>query len=62
MLWDFTIRTDHDIETRRPDLLIIDKKAKDCQILDVAIDGRVRAKEGEKVEKYQDLDKEIRMM
>ncbi|CAH3037316.1 unnamed protein product [Porites lobata] len=62
MLWDFTIRTDHDIETRRPDLLIIDKKAKNCQILDVAIDGRVRAKEGEKVEKYQDLDKEIRMM
>ena len=47
---------------RRPDLLIIDKKAKNCQILDVAIDGRVRAKEGEKVEKYQDLAKEIRMM
>ena len=47
MLLDFTIRTDHDIETRRPDLLIIDKKAKNCQILDVAIDGRVRAKEGE---------------
>ena len=62
MLWDFTIRTDHDIETRRPDLLIIDKKAKNCQILDVAIDGRVRAKEGEKVEIYQDLAKEIRMM
>ena len=51
MLWDFSIRTDHDIEARRPDLLIIDKKAKNCQILDVAIldDGRVRAREGEKV-------------
>ena len=51
MLWDFSIRTDHDIEARRPDLLIIDKKAKNCQILDVVIldDGRVRAREGEKV-------------
>ena len=52
MLWDFSIRTDHDIEARRPDLLIIDKKAKNCQSLDVAIldDGRVGAREGEKVE------------
>ena len=41
----------------RPDILIIDKKAKNCQILDVAIpdDGRMRAKEDEKVEKNQDL-------
>jgi len=64
MLWDFSIRTDHDIEARRPDLLITDKKEKNCQILDVAIpdDGRVRAKEEEKVEKYQDIAKEIRMM
>ena len=64
MLWDFSIRTDHDIEARRPDLLIIDKKAKNCQILHVAIpdDGRVRAKKEEKVEKYQDLAREIRMM
>ena len=48
----------------RPDILIIDKKAKNCQILDVAIpdDGRMRAKEDEKVEKNQDLAREIRMM
>ena len=57
MLWDFSVRTDHEIEARRPDLLIIDKNEKNCQIIDVAIpeDGRVRAKEDEKVEKYQDL-------
>ena len=44
--------------------MIIDKKAKNCQILHVAIpdDGRVRAKKEEKVEKYQDLAREIRMM
>ena len=58
MLWDFTIRTDHDIETRRPDLLIIDKKSEKLP----NFRRFFRAKEGEKVEKYQDLAKEIRMM
>ena len=56
ILWDFSIRTDHEIEARRPDLLIINKRENNCQIIDVTIpdDGRVRAKEDEKVEKYQD--------
>ena len=55
------VRTDHEIEARRPDLLLIDKSEKNCQIIDVAIpeDGRVRAKEGEKVEQYQDLVREV---
>ena len=58
------VRTDHEIEARRLDLLIIDKSEKNCQIIDVAIseDGRVRAKEDEKVEKYQDLAREVRKM
>ena len=62
MLWDFSVRTDHTIEARRPDILIIDKSEKNCQIIDVVIpeDGRVRAKEDEKVEKYQDLAREVR--
>ena len=57
MLWDFSVRTHHEIMARIPDLSIIDKSEKNCQIIDVAIpeDGRVRAKEDEKVEKYQDL-------
>ena len=56
ILWDFSIRTDHEIEARRPDLLIINKRENNCQIIDVTIpdDGRVRAKEDKKVEKYQD--------
>ena len=62
MLWDFSVRTDHEIEARKPDLLIIDKSENNCKIIDVAIpeDGRVRAKEDEKVEKYQDLAREVR--
>ena len=30
LLWDFSIRTDHEIETRRPDLVVINKN-KSCQ-------------------------------
>ena len=36
MLWNFSVRTDHEIEARRPDLLIIDKSKMKCQIIDVA--------------------------
>ena len=64
LLWDFSVRTDHEIGARRPDLVIIDKRDKSCQIIDVAIpeDGRVREKEDENVEKYQDLATKVRKM
>ena len=62
MLWDLSVWSDHGIEARRPDLLVIDKSEKNCQIIDVEIpeDERVRANEDEKVEKYQDLAIEVR--
>ena len=43
ILWDFTIQTDHIISARRPDIVVIDKQKKKCQIIDVAIpvDGRI---------------------
>ena len=64
LLWDFSVRTDHEIGARRPDLMIIDKRDRSCQIIDVAIpeDGRVREKKDEKIEKYQDLAREARGM
>ena len=39
-------------------------RGKSCQIIDVAIpeDGRVREKKDEKVEKYQNLAREVRKM
>ena len=33
MLWHFSIRTGHEIEARRLDLLIIEKREKNCQII-----------------------------
>ena len=61
LLWDMNIQCDNVIEARRPDIVIIDKKEKSCIIVDTAVpaDGRVHEKEREKVEKYQDLRREI---
>ena len=54
----------HVIETRRPDIVIIDKEDKNCFIVDIAIprDSRLDDKESEKVEKYQDVKREIMRM
>ena len=37
--WDFSIQTDHVIEARRPDLVVVDKKERSCKIIDFAVPG-----------------------
>ena len=61
LLWDIDVQCDDIIEARRPDLIIVGKKTKDAIIIDVAVPGdcRVHGKENEKVEKYQDLKREV---
>ena len=63
-LWDISIQCDNVIEARRPDIVVIDKKEKVCISVDIAVpaDRRVEEKEQEKVEKYQDLKREIGRM
>ena len=43
ILWDFTIQTDHVIEARRPDVIIIDKTKNECKIIHFAcpFDSRI---------------------
>ena len=36
LLWDFNAQTDKLIEARHPDLLLIDKDEKECQIIDIS--------------------------
>ena len=64
LLWDINIQCDNVIQARRPDIVVIDKKEKVCIIVDIAVpaDRRVEEKEQEKVEKYQDLKREIGRM
>ena len=58
---DFSIPTDHVIEVRRPDLFVVDKKGRSCKIIDFAVpgDSRTEEKEKDKIEKYQDLGREL---
>ena len=47
-----TIQCNNVIEARRPDIVVVDKKRKNCQIIDIAIpaDATVGRKEKEKIE------------
>ena len=64
VLWDFAIQTDHVIQARRPDIIVMDKEMDHTWIIDIAVpgDSRIEEKEREKVEKYQDLAREIRRL
>ena len=61
ILWNFSIQTDHVIEARRPDLVVDDKKERSCKIIDFAVpgDSRIEEKERDKIEKFQDLGREL---
>ena len=61
VLWDINVQCDNVIEARRPDIIVIDKKERKGIIIDIGVpaDVRVGEKEREKVEKHQDLKREI---
>ena len=64
ILWDFNIQTDHVIQARRPDMIVINKKENTAQVIDFAIphDSRVNSKEIEKIDQYQDLVRELKKL
>ena len=37
ILWDFNIQTDHVVEHRRPDVVVLDKKANSCHLVDITV-------------------------
>ena len=61
VLWDINVKCDNVVEARRPDIILIDKKEQKGITIDIAVpaDVRVGEKEREKMEKYQDLQREI---
>ena len=61
LFWEMNIKCNNIIGESRPDILLVEKKEKKCSIIDIAVAADVRCskKEFEKVEKYQDLKKEI---
>ena len=62
ILWYFTIQTDHVIEARRPDMVIIDKTKNECKIIyfTCPFDGRIEEREKDKMKGYNDLKRELK--
>ena len=58
------LRRNYVMEARRPDLILVAKKAKSCVIIDAAVPGdcRIREKEIMKIEKYQNLKRELKRL
>ena len=64
LLWDFEIHKDDLISTRRPDLIIINKKKRNGKIVDFTVpaDHRIKLKESKKKDKYLDLARELKKL
>ena len=61
VLWDFVIQCDRFVQARRTEIVVVDKIKKEVKLIDIAIPGdcRVKEKEQEKIEKYEQLKEEI---
>ena len=61
LLWDVRIQTDHPLEHKKPVIVVLNKEDRTCLVLDVAchFDTGVNSKEKEKINKYQDLKRDL---
>jgi len=57
-------QSDHVIEHRWPDIVVIDKDNKRALLIDIAVpaDARVEQKEQEKMDRYQDMARELKRL
>ena len=62
VLWDMKIQTDAKIEHSKPDIVVFEKRSRKCFLVDVAcpFDTRIAEKEREKIERYDDLRREVK--
>ena len=58
------IQCDREINARKPDIVVMNKNERRCAITDIAIpaDIKVREKVKEKIDRYQELKREIKRM
>lgn len=64
MYWDREIRTDKRMKANRPDILVLDKKKKEVDIIDITVplNHNIQSAYATKVNKYTDLAAEINDM
>ena len=60
-MWDVIIHCDREIKARKPDIVVVNKNEKNCAIIDIATSG-VSKKEKKKIERYQELKREVKRM
>ena len=51
-MWDFSIQTDHGIEARRLDSVVVDKKERSSKVIYFAVYGDSRIEEKEEIKFY----------
>ena len=58
------IHCDRRIKARKPDIVVVNKNERSCTIIDIAMPGdiKVNEKEKEKIERYQELKREVKKM
>ena len=65
LLQDFNIQTgyviDHDIQDRRPDIVVLYETGKKCHLIDIAVPGdkEIEMKEQENIDNYSKLRQEV---
>ena len=61
LLWDFTIQTHREIQARRPDIVLVNRKENDCIVIDIGVpeDASIADKEKGKIQRYQDIRRDI---
>ena len=65
LLQDFNIQTghviDHDIQDRRPDIVVLYETGKKCHLIDIAVPGdkEIELKEQENIDNYRKLRQEV---
>ena len=64
ILWGIPIHTDRTIAANRPDIVLKNKKDKTCLLIDMTIplDTNTSVKTTEKLNKYKDLEIEVKRM
>ena len=64
ILWDFPIQTNKVLEHNKPDIVCVDKKARETLLIDPAcpFDHRILSKEKEKINNYNGLEYEIKQL
>ena len=62
ILWDFLIRTDKMVVANQQNIVVVNKREKKGEVVDVAIPTDSTTKKHEKLEKYQGLKEELERM